>query len=324
MTAGEGSGVAAGAFTPKVIAQFLTVTAIWGSTWIVIRSQLGAVPPSWSVAYRFLIAGTILLGYCLLRPSMRAQLFSLGFRGHGFALIVALMQFSLNFNLVYRAQQHLTSGLVSLLFALLIVPNALFGWALLGQRVTLRFAIGSLIGITGVALMFARDLMQPDGHSALVLTGLAFGGASILCASIGNVLQATQAGRAMPLESLLALSMFYGALINCLFALLSVGAPVFELTPAYVGGLLYLALVASVVAFSLYYSLLRSIGPARAAYTGVVIPVLAMGLSTLFENYVWSPLAWAGVALALVGMVIALRGRTPATRTLAVEAESIP
>ncbi|MGL4542078.1 MAG: DMT family transporter, partial [Polymorphobacter sp.] len=156
--AGNAPSVAIGALTPRVIAQFLTVTAIWGSTWIVIRSQLGVVPPAWSVAYRFLIAGTVLLSYCLLRPAMRTQLLSLGIRGHGFTLLVALMQFSLNFNLIYRAQQHLTSGLVSLLFALLIVPNALFGWVLLGQRVTWRFAVGSLIGVTGVALMFARDL----------------------------------------------------------------------------------------------------------------------------------------------------------------------
>jgi drug/metabolite transporter (DMT)-like permease len=89
----------------------------------------------------------------------------------------------------------------------------------------------------------------------------------------------------------------------------SAGPPQINLSPLYLGGLLYLALVASVLAFSLYYRLLRNIGPGPAAYTSVLIPVLAMALSTAFESYVWSPLAIAGAALAIAGMVLALSGR---------------
>jgi drug/metabolite transporter (DMT)-like permease len=294
---------------PRIFAQFGAVVVIWGSTWIVIRSQLGVVPPSWSVAYRFLIASAVLMTAVLARAETRAQLRSFGRQAHGFALLVGLVQFSLNFNLVYRAEQHLTSGLVSLLFALLIVPNAVLGHYVLGQHITRRFVIGSLIAIAGLVLLFARDLTAPGGHSAGVVWGLALGLASIGFASIGNVLQATLVGRSLPAQASLALAMAYGGLLNAGYAWVTAGPPVMVWTPAFLAGLAYLAVVASVLAFTLYYSLLRSIGPARAAYTGVLIPVLAMALSTLFEGYRWTPLAVAGAALAMVGMVIALRGR---------------
>ena len=67
--------------------------------------------------------------------------------------------------------------------------------------------------------------------------------------------------------------------------------------------------VASALAFSVYIPLVRAIGPARAAYSGVLVPIIAMSLSTLFEDYLWTPLAAIGALLALVGMVFALTGR---------------
>ena len=93
------------------------------------------------MAYRFLLAGGVLLATCLLRRELRQQLLGFAARDHGFALIVALMQFSINFNLVYIAQRYLTSGLVALLFALLLVPNAVLGAVFLGvgaQAATVR------------------------------------------------------------------------------------------------------------------------------------------------------------------------------------------
>lgn len=297
------------AISPLVVAQFLGVTLIWGSTWIIIHSQLAAVPAAWSVTYRFLIAGVVLLLASLVSTTSRYQLRTMKRADHGFVLLVALLQFSFNFNLVYRAQQHLTSGLMALLFALLIIPNAAFGAIFLGQRVTRRFVLGSAIAIGGLVLVFGPDLVGGTGDRAVLLTGLGLGLGSILCASIANVLQATQRGRALPLAPMLALAMIYGSVFNGLYAWMTAGPPQIEPSAGYIGGLFYLAIVASVMAFSLYYRLLRSIGPAAAAYTSVLVPILAMGLSTLFEGYIWTASAAAGVALVLAGMVIALRGR---------------
>jgi len=77
-------------------------------------------------------------------------------------------------------------------------------------------------------------------------------------------------------------------------------------------GVVYLGLFASALSFTIYFGIIRAIGPGKAAYSSVIVPIVAMALSTLFEGYVWSPLAIAGGVLAMAGMLIALRARAPA------------
>lgn len=251
----------AGRFTPRAWAAFAGCTLIWGSTWIVIRSQLGDVPASWSVTWRFALGAGVMALLCLFTgKSLR-----LSARQHGFALLVAISQFVLNFNLVYRSEYHVTSGLVSLTFAFLLVTNTLLAAVFLGQRVTGRFLIGGAIGLAGVALLVAPDLLRPGGGNILHGLALAFGG--VLSASIANVLQATPAGRAMPLEAGLAWAMAWGALIDAGVALAVAGPPRFSTDPVYLAGLAYLGIAASAVAFSLYYTLIRTVGPGQAAWT---------------------------------------------------------
>ena len=294
-----------GRFTRRTLVYFGIVTLIWGSTWLVITTQLGVVPASWSVAWRFLLGGAVMATVC----AVTGKTMRLTARGHGFAVLVAIFQFALNFNLVYRAEQHITSGLVALSFALLIVPNTLLAGLFLGQRFTARFAIGSLIGITGVGIMFARDMMAPGHDGAAIGLGLTLAISGVLAASVANVMQASPAGRALPLEGGLAWSMLYGGVFNVVAALILAGPPVIDWSPAYLAGLVYLAVAASAVAFNLYYKIIREVGPGKAAYSGVLVPVVAMALSTVFEGYVWTPMAVAGGVLAMVGLVVALRNR---------------
>jgi drug/metabolite transporter (DMT)-like permease len=289
----------------RIALSFGVVTLIWGSTWLVIKSQLGVVPASWSVTWRFVVAGLALLGLCLAT----GKRLRLSPRGHLFALAIGLLQFSLNFNLVYRSEAHLASGLVALTFALLIIPNAVLSAVFLGTRITPGFAIGSGLGIVGLALVFARDLFAPGANGGEIGLGMAFALAAVLCAGIANVMQASATGRAQPLEGGLVWAMFYGTLINAAVAFTLTGPPVFDWSPTYIAGIAYLGIMASAVAFSLYYALIREIGAGKAAYSSVIIPLVAMSLSTAFEGYRWSALAVGGAALALVGLVIALRSR---------------
>jgi drug/metabolite transporter (DMT)-like permease len=284
---------------------FGVVTLIWGSTWLVIKTQLGVVPVSWSVTWRFVVAGLALLGLCLAT----GKTLRLSPRGHLFALVVGILQFSLNFNLVYRAEAHLASGLVALTFALLIIPNAVLSAVFLGTRITPGFAIGSGLGIAGLALVFARDLLAPGADGGEIGLGLLLALAAVLCAGIANVMQATALGRAQPLEAGLVWAMAYGTLINASVAWRLAGPPVFDWSPGYLAGVAYLGIVASALAFSLYYALIRDIGAGKAAYSSVIIPLVAMLLSTAFEGYRWSALAVAGAVLALAGLVVALRSR---------------
>lgn len=295
---------------PEIALPFLLVALIWGSTWYVIKDQLAAAPPSWSVTYRFAIAAA---GMAVL-AMFRGDSLRITAGGHFFAIALGLSQFFVNFNFVYRAELHLTSGLVAVLFGLLMVPNALLGRIFLGERVTLRFFLGGLVGLFGIGALLVHEAQSsPIGGD--VERGVMFTAIAILAASIANVSQATRTAQGVPITALLFWSMLWGTLADAVFAWQVAGPPVFPDSYRYWGGVAYLGLVGSVLAFPLYYTLVRKLGAGRAAYNGVVVPVVAMALSTAFEGFVWSPLALAGGALALLGMVIALRARTPAHPT---------
>ena len=293
---------------PKILLPFLLVTLIWGSTWIVIKDQLGAVPPVWSVSYRFLIAGAAMMA---IARATGAGL-GIGRAGHGFAALLGLLQFVLNYNLVYLAEQYITSGLAAVVFALLVVPNAGLAWAFFGQRVSARFAAGSAVAMAGVALLFVQEMRLSAVPTGAILAGLGFTLLAVLAASISNVMQLSPAMKARAIAPMLGWAMLYGATIDAAIAWATAGPPVIETRPGYWLGLLYLGLIASALAFWLYYGIIRRIGPARAAYSGVLIPVIAMAISTVAEGYRWSLLALAGGVLAVAGLLIALRSGRPA------------
>ena len=293
-------------WTPAIVAGFVLVTLIWGSTWLVIKHQLGTVPPSWSVTYRFVLASVAAFALA----AARGDRLRLGRAGLRLSALIGLLQFAGNFQFVYRAEQHLTSGVVAVLFALLMVPNALMASAFLGQRLTRRFLAGSAIALAGIALLLVHEARDaPVGGHVLLGTVLTLCG--LCCASGANVLQATQEARRHSPAALLAWAMLWGALADFAYAWITVGPPVIDTRPGYLLGTAYLALAGSVVTFPIYSILLRTLGPGRAAYSSVAIPVVAMGLSTLFEGYRWSALPAGGAALAMAGLLVALNARKP-------------
>jgi drug/metabolite transporter (DMT)-like permease len=292
---------------PRVLLPFLLITLIWGSTWIVIRDQLSVVPATWSVTYRFVIASAAMFAVAALSgASLR-----IGREGHVLALAFGVPQFFLNFNFVYAAEHYVTSGLVAVVFALLLVPNSALGWAFLKLRPTGNFLAGSALAIAGVALLFVQELQVSEAAPGDVLLGIGFALAGVLSASAANVLQAAERLRGRPIAAMLAWGMLYGTLADGAMALFLHGPPTFESRPGYWFGLVYLGLVASALAFTIYFRILRLVGPGRAAYSSVLVPVVAMALSTLFEGYRWSALAAAGGALVLTGLLVALRSSRP-------------
>ena len=289
----------------RVAVPFLLVTLVWGSTWIVIRDQIGTVPPAWSVSYRFFIASAAMFAYA------RAIGLPLGLeRRHvGIAAAAGVLQFVLNFNFVYAAEGYITSGLVAVVFALLIVPNTIFARIFVGQTITRGFLAGSAVAIAGVALLFVQELRNDAASPDRVAAGIALTLIAVVSASAANVMQASERARGAPIAVVLAWAMLTGALLNAAYAWPTAGPPRFEPRWGYWAGLIYLALAASALAFTLYYRIIRLIGPARSAYSSVLVPIIAMALSTIFEGYRWSPLAAGGGSLVLGGLVIALRSR---------------
>jgi drug/metabolite transporter (DMT)-like permease len=290
---------------PRVFIPFILVTLIWGSTWLVITGQLGSVPPAWSVTYRFSIGAILMFGFAAMtRAGVRIDR-----QGHRLAFVFGILQFGANFNFVYLAEQHVTSGLVAVVYALLLVPNSLLAALFLKHRVSPRFLAGSAVGVAGVALLFLHEVRFSPAGSSEAATGIALALLGLLSVSVSNVIQGAERMRAYPAAAMIAWAMFYGVLFDLLLSASIYGPPTFEPTFVYVAGLLYLGLFASAIAFTLYLAIIRAVGPGRAAYSSLIIPILAMALSTMFEDYIWSPLAVVGALLALAGLFIALKAR---------------
>ena len=290
---------------PRVAIPFVLTGIIWGSTWWVIADQIDGVAPSWAVAIRFAVATpAMFLLALLMKRSLR-----IGRAGQLLAVAVGITQFCGNFNFVYRAELHLTSGIVAVMFTMLIVSNAAFGWWLLGQRITRNFVIGTCVALSGIGLLLAHEAqLSPLGGNVWV--GIVWAVLGILAASIANVVQANETGRALPMISLLAWAMLYGTIADFALAAWTAGPPVLPDRATFWIGIGWLALAGSVVTFPLHYTLVRNIGAGRAAYNGIVTVIVAMVLSTMFEGYRWNALTIFGAILAMAGLVIALRARS--------------
>jgi drug/metabolite transporter (DMT)-like permease len=289
----------------SIVIPFIVFTAIWGSTWIVIRDQLGIVPAQWSVTYRFALAAAAMA----LVARWKGHSLRLDRGGMIAALFIGGTQFCVNFNSVYLAERYITSGLVATVFALLLIPNSLFAWGFLGQKPTRRFFWAALVASAGIGLLFLHEIRATPGRGGDIAVGLGLTFFGLLGASVANVYQAGKEARRHPLFALLAWSMIVGAVLDAAIALAVAGPPVFDPRPAYWFGVAYLALAASVLCFSLYFPVVRKIGPGKAAYSSVIVPIIAMALSTGFEGYRWTALSIAGAVLALGGMLLALAGR---------------
>ena len=301
------------------IAAFSLVVLIWGSTWFVIKLQAGPEPASWNVTWRFVLAGAAMFGLA----AARGERLWLDREGMAVALAVGFTQFFANYELVYWAEDYLTSGLVACVYALLMLPNALLARVFLGARVSARFLAGSVVAVAGVALLFLQETRNAAvlaGHGAgrgaagiaghPVAWGVMLSLFGLLAASIANVLQATPSARRQQMVPLLAWAMTMGAVIDAGAAYVTSGPPVWVGDAHYWLAVFYLAIVGSVVTFPLYFGLIRSMGAGRAAYNGVAVPVVAMALSTVFEHYRWNVVAVGGAMLAMLGLLIALSRRT--------------
>ncbi|MGQ0428678.1 MAG: DMT family transporter [Gammaproteobacteria bacterium] len=283
---------------------YLIVVLIWGTTWYAIKFQLGVVEPEISLVYRFALAAVIVFVYARVTGSS----LKLSGSDHRYVAIQGLTLFCLNYWLTYLSTQHLTSGLVAVIFTAIIFLNLVNARIFFGTPVEFRVLVAAGAGMLGVGLLFLPELEAAMGNRSVARGALLALGGTYL-ASLGNMaaMRNTRAGLSVVTAN--AYGLAYGTIGLAVIAILR-GAPVaFEQSGSYVVSLLYLSLAGTSLAFGLYLLLMKRIGPARAAYTSVLFPVVALAVSTAFEGYRWSAPAIIGVAVLVAGNALALGGR---------------
>ena len=287
---------------------FAIPSFIWGTTWLVIKYQLGSVRPEVSVAYRFGSASLVLFAWCLWRRvSLRFDR-----RAHAAFLLLGFLQYTLNYVLVYLSERSITSGLLAVIFVLIVAWNVLGERVLFGKPLPLPLLAGAALGILGVTLMFWPEVR--DYHAGAGVSGLLLAVLATLAASAASLWAQRVYARGSAVVPSTAWAMLYGTLLVAAYCQIRALPFALDVSPAYLGSLAYLALFGSVIAFISYLTLLKRVGAARAGYTAAVIPVLAMLVSTVFEGYRWSWLSSVGMTLALTGSLWTLREKQLATR----------
>ena len=286
----------------RSVALYAVTVLIWGTSWLAIIYQLGVVDPMVSVAYRFILAAVIMHGLCWVRR----QPMRFSRRDHCFLALQGASLFALNYWLFYNAELHIASGLAAVVFSTIIVWNILIDAVWIRHPLDRRVLLGAGLGLCGIALVFWPEVQDFEANET-GLYGLGLSIVATILASLGNIASARNQQAGISVLSSNAWAMTYGAGLMVLLALVS-GKPFdFMATPLYVGALLYLSVFASVIAFWSYLTLVGEIGPDRAAYATLLFPLVALGLSTVFEDYVWTLPAIIAVCLILGGNLLTLR-----------------
>lgn len=279
---------------------WLILCGIWGSTWLFIKIGLRDLPPFTFAGLRFVLASAILGSLILIRrarwPRTRTEWYLIAVSG--------LLQFTLNYGLVFWGEQYISSGLAAVLqstFPLFGLVIAHF--YLPSERMTTLKVVGVLLGVFGVAVIFSDQLtiagsMALLGSIALVLSAV-FG-------SYSNVLVKAYGGKIDP-QILAASQMVFGFVPLLAVGFATEGNPLrFNWTVSALLALMYLVIVGSVIAFALYYWLLRNMDVTNTMLIALVTPVVAviLGMLVLHEQLNWRLVAGTACIILGLGLIV--------------------
>ena len=285
----------------QVVVLYIIVVLIWGTTWIAITFQLGDVAEELSVAYRFALASLILFIYALLS----GRQIHIPRKIYVYVVIMGVMLFSAGYLFVYYSTGYIASGLVAVVFSLVVVSNTLYERLFFKTPFERRMILAMVLGICGITLLFWPEVSAFNLQDETIL-GVVLVIISIMLGSLGTMAAIVCTRESLPVVTVNAHAMAWGALASFVVAMI-LGRPInFSLEPSYIGSLVYLAVFGSAIAFGCFLALIRQIGAARTAYSSILYPIVALLISTFFENYQWSVPALAGIALIASGNWLSL------------------
>jgi drug/metabolite transporter (DMT)-like permease len=284
---------------------FISTLICWSPTWYLIKFQFGVVDPLISIFYRFFIASIIIFIFLILSKKK----ISFNIHQHLRFLLLGITLFSLNYIFFYLANTYLISGIVTIAFSTILIMN------ILGERIYFKinsskktlFAAG--FGIVGILIIFENELLnfklEDKTHIGIILSFIA-----TFWVSTGNLIHQKNFKDKIPFIQSIAYGMLYGSLFTLIVAKFRGAEIIFDNSISYILSFLYLSIIGSVVAFYLYLKLLESIGSARAGYMGVILPIVALIISTIFEGLQWTNNLIFGLPVLLFGCVLILNQKS--------------
>lgn len=293
---------------------FIIACLIWGSTFFAITLQLGEVAPAVSVVYRFALASAVLFAWC----TVRGDRLLLPWRAQRWMMLQGAATFAVSYICTYTSEQYLVSGLVAVLFALMVFWNPILNRLVFGSPLAWRTWAAGGVAICGVTLLFFHSIAGAwseirSGGSGHFLLGLILAVCATIASSVGNVVVVKVREQSGNVLLTMAWSMLWGTLLVALWVIVSGQHFSLPTTSKYYGGLLWLSLLGSVIAFAAYFTLIHRIGSDKAVYIGVVTPVISVLLSIQLEHYRPGALEWLGMVLCLSSVAWALQPHSSTT-----------
>ena len=293
---------------------FIIACLIWGSTFFAITLQLGEVAPAVSVVYRFALASAVLFAWCTVRGDRLLQ----PWRAQRWMMLQGAATFAVSYICTYTSEQYLVSGLVAVLFALMVFWNPILNRLVFGSPLAWRTWAAGGVAICGVTLLFFHSIAGAwseirSGGNGDFLLGLILAVCATIASSVGNVVVVKVREQSGNVLLTMAWSMLWGTLLVALWVIVSGQHFSLPTTSKYYGGLLWLSLLGSVIAFAAYFTLIHRIGSDKAVYIGVVTPVISVLLSIQLEHYRPGALEWLGMVLCLSSVAWALQPHSSTT-----------
>ena len=281
---------------------FIATLLCWGPTWYVIKFQLGIVDPMVSVFYRFFLASIIILFFCKFK-NFRIQF---SFKEHFFIAVLGILLFNINYVIFYLSTQYLISGFVALCFSSILFMNIINNIIFHRNLPSIMTILGGAIGTLGLIFIFYEEISNFT-LSSTTSFGIFLGIIATYFASLGNLVSAYTSKIKLPVVPVTGYGMLYGSLSLFIY-LLVIGTPFqFDFSISYNLSLIYLSVFGSVFGFSLYLTLIEKIGSNDAAYVAIIMPLIALLVSTIFENLLWNLNLIIGAVMIILGNILILR-----------------
>ena len=268
----------------------------WSTSWLPLKWQLGIVAPEVSIFWRFLAAGTLMMCFAI----WRGENLRLPLAIHIRIAVLSLFLFSCNFTMFYYGGLGVSSGLLAVVFSTASLMVLIIKSSIDREWPEFQLVIAVIFGISGVSLIFLPEF--GNGHAPLI--SLVFCLIGTLIFSLGNILSGRLQSKKISVITANSWGMLYGAAFLAMISLLRGHSFMILPTWKYLGGLAWLSIFSTVVAFTCYLTLVGRIGPGRASYITVIFPVMALFISQRAEAYEWTVFSVIGLILVIAGNTI--------------------
>ncbi len=280
---------------------FLITLFCWSPTWYLIKFQLGYVDPLVSVFYRFIIASIIIFIFLIIKKSN----LKFSINHHAWFLFFGICLYSINYVFFYLSNTYLISAFPAIVFSTVVIMNILGEKFYFKKKPSFKTIIGATIGMIGIVIIFNDEIFNFSLSEGTHI-GLSLALIGTFCASTGNMVHQRNLNNNFPPIQTIAYAMLYGSFVTFLVTQVYGAELLFENSISYISSLLYLAIFGSIFAFISYLKLLEKVGPGRAGYVGVVMPVLALIISTIFEKLEWHTDLIIGLPILMIGAVLVI------------------